>query len=298
MVGEEAFSPGERPVLTSPEGGGVDVVLNGGVRPAAQCPGPPVCWYSYDQLLLGTALLHPHLGSREESVTLQCQITVSQCYLPVVHCQRVPVGPVESSVVVGEFLPLTVQVVGHHVDAVQVAADLRHLVALQDDLVRGGHSRRQLQTFRLEGLGQSPAQLGEAGTVRVRSVVAVSVICGVLVVKVQPIKAVLLDKAQRMCYEPRNLGGVCQQLRILPFSGVIPTTQSQQIFGVRILFLQCCELPEEALVPAPHPSGPVGVDVDVVSLHHVMLPVQHREGVDVVSAERGVDIIHYKPAQS
>ena len=56
------------------------------------------------------------------SITMLCEVRLKS--LPVIHCQRVPILPIQSGVVVHILLPLAVQVVGHHVDAVKVAADL------------------------------------------------------------------------------------------------------------------------------------------------------------------------------
>ena len=58
---------------------------------------------------------------------------------------------------------------------------------------------------------------------------AVAVIVGILVVQVQAVEAVLRDEAEAVLHEPRDLGGVGQELGILPLSGVVPSSQRQLV---------------------------------------------------------------------
>ena len=62
------------------------------------------------------------------------------------------ISPVEGSVVVGSPVPGAVQVVGHHIDEVQVPGDPGHVVTIVDAEL-GGRNRS----------GQEPVVRGEGG---------------------------------------------------------------------------------------------------------------------------------------
>ena len=109
--------------------------------------GAAVSAHSDDELLARSAETDPQVGG----------VVDGQLFAPL----RVGRRGEERSVVTHRVLPLAVEIVGHHVDKVQVAGHGRHVVAAVDVVRPDGHSRRQQQTrpfrflrFRFEGFAQ------------------------------------------------------------------------------------------------------------------------------------------------
>lgn len=114
IVGQESSLLRVLPFLSTPTGRRVHPKL----LSVGQRERPTIRRHPDDQLLLGRPQLGPQLGG----------VVHRQLLLPL----AVAAGGVERRVVAGLALPLTVEVVGHHVDKVQVGGHGGDVVAALD----------------------------------------------------------------------------------------------------------------------------------------------------------------------
>ena len=228
----------------------------------------------------------------------------------------------QGCVVTDEVVPGAVEVVGHQVDVVEVLGDLEVLHAAQQvGRGRRGDGQHVLATILAAGAVELAAQglhqhlvVGKqlaATLVGEREVVGVTRILhggGILVVDVDPVKAVLTDEAHRRVGKGVDAVGVDRAVTLggggIEAAGIGPAPHRDQGLHVRILLLVLRQQVEVALVgelrihlgtryPVPgHLGG------RVIHLDGVALLVHRREGVVDVGDLVPGDVAHQVGGQA